>query len=147
VLAHLSFCSFQCSHEASHHFLRVCAVLSRGIKTNNHTHTHTNASYLFVLNFIFITTNIVTQIAGCLSSLINTMMVFSTPMPVSINCILYIFCFLPINVFVVEQKQAPELILRCYGVIFGVFIVLVELELPFILRLLPPFEPRNLSVY
>ena len=30
-------------------------------------------------------------------------------------------------------SQTPELILRCYGVVFGVFIVLVELELPFVL--------------
>jgi len=29
--------------------------------------------------------------------------------------------------------QTPELILRCYGVVFGVFIVLVELELPIVL--------------
>ncbi len=29
--------------------------------------------------------------------------------------------------------QTPELILRCYGVIFGVFIFLVEIELPFVL--------------
>lgn len=52
----------------------------------------------------------VTQFAGGLSSLMNMLMLF-------------MFSTMP----------TPELILRCYGVVFGVLIVLVELELPFVL--------------
>mmetsp|Transcript_13832 Transcript_13832/g.16475 ORF Transcript_13832/g.16475 Transcript_13832/m.16475 type:complete len:181 (+) Transcript_13832:57-599(+) len=52
----------------------------------------------------------VTQFAGCLSSIMNVFMVFT-------------FSAMP----------TPELILRCYGVIFGFFIVLVELEFSIIL--------------
>lgn len=35
--------------------------------------------------------------------------------------------------FVFSTMPTAELILRCYGVVFGVLIVLVELELPFVL--------------
>ena len=35
--------------------------------------------------------------------------------------------------FTHRRFQTAELILRCYGVVFGVLIVLVELELPFVL--------------
>lgn len=52
----------------------------------------------------------VTQCAGALSSITNLTMLF-------------MFSTMP----------TPELILRCYGVVFGIFIVLVELELPFVL--------------
>jgi hypothetical protein len=52
----------------------------------------------------------VTQFAGGLSSVMNMLMLF-------------MFSTMP----------TPELILRCYGVVFGVLIILVELELPFVL--------------